>query len=80
MSEPATHYRQYAYSGLKFDPYRVAAIYGITHPAHQHALKKLLRAGRGPHKEVHQEITEIKQTLDRWLEMLNEDVGRERAL
>lgn len=60
------------YRGLKLDPYRVISIYKIEHPAHQHAIKKLLRAGRS-HKDLKRDIQEVKETLDRWLEMLSED-------
>jgi hypothetical protein len=38
------HYR-YFYKGLLLDPYRVIEVYKITHPGHQQAVKKILRAG-----------------------------------
>ena len=41
--------------GVKADPYRILLAYNITHPAQQHALKKLLRAGRS-HKPLAQDI------------------------
>lgn len=65
------HYR-YSYRQIKLDPYRIIAIYGITHPAHQHALKKLLRAGKSV-KSLRQDIKEVQDALTRWLEMLDED-------
>lgn len=65
------HYR-YSYRGIKLDPYRIINIYRITHPAHQHALKKLLRAGKSV-KSLRQDIKEVQDALTRWLEMLDED-------
>lgn len=65
------HYR-YSYRQIKLDPYRIIAVYGITHPAHQHALKKLLRAGKSI-KSLRQDIKEVQDALARWLEMLDED-------
>jgi uncharacterized protein YwgA len=61
------------YRGIKLDPYRILEIYGITHPAQQHALKKLLRAGRS-HKALHQDIDEVIDSLNRWKEMVQEDL------
>ena len=46
--------------------------YKITHPAHQHALKKLLRCGKSV-KEQKQDIKEVIDSLTRWLEMIEED-------
>lgn len=65
------HYR-YSYRGIKLDPYRIIHTYRITHPAHQHALKKLLRAGKSV-KSLRQDIKEVQDALTRWLEMLDED-------
>lgn len=65
------HYR-FSYRGLKLDPYRVMSVYKITHPAHQHAIKKLLRVGASV-KDLRQDIEETIVTLKRWLEMMDED-------
>uniref|UniRef100_A0A6M3IL91 Uncharacterized protein n=1 Tax=viral metagenome TaxID=1070528 RepID=A0A6M3IL91_9ZZZZ len=43
--DPGKHYR-YEYKGAKLDPYRILEVYSIAHPAQQHAIKKLLRAGK----------------------------------
>ena len=69
------HYR-YSFKGLKLDPYRILKLYDITDPAHQHAVKKLLRAGRGKAKGLRQDIFEVQMTLTRWLEMLDEDESK----
>ena len=65
------HY-DYSYRGGKLDPYRILQIYGITNPAQQHAIKKLLRAGRSL-KPLTQDIDEVMLTLQRWREMILED-------
>lgn len=65
-------YSNFTYKGIKLDPYRIFDVYGITHPAHQHSLKKLLRAGRS-HKSLGQDIQEAIDTLERWKEMIQED-------
>ena len=71
MEDPGKHYR-YEYKGIKLDPYRILDIYGIGHPAQQHAIKKLLRAGKA-HKSLRQDVAEVVSTLNRWLEMMQED-------
>lgn len=70
-ADSGRHYR-YSYRGVKLDPYRIIDAYGITHPAHQHAIKKLLRAGKSV-KSLRQDIQEVQDALTRWLEMLDED-------
>ena len=55
------------------DVYRVLALFGVTDPCLQHAIKKLLVAGgRGP-KDVKKDIGEAIATLQRWREMREED-------
>ena len=63
---------QFEFQGVHFDVYRLAEILGITHHAHFHGFKKVVRAGRG-HKSVKQDIEEAKAALTRWSEMLDED-------
>ena len=67
----SAHY-DFTYKGIKIDPYRLFDIYGIIHPAQQHAIKKLLRAGRSV-KTLEQDIMEVIESLHRWLEMEQED-------
>jgi hypothetical protein len=59
--------------GVKVDPYRILALYEITHPAHQHALKKLLRNGKDPDQSLDEDIQEVIDSLRRWQEMRRED-------
>lgn len=62
----------HTYKGHKIDPYRICEIYGITHPAQAHALKKFLRAGKS-HKTLEQDIDEAIACAVRWKEMIAED-------
>jgi hypothetical protein len=78
-TEQPKHYR-FAFRGVKLDPYRIMQVYGIAHPAHQHAIKKLLRAGNSV-KTLTQDIDEVILSLNRWKEMLNEEqvTGQQEA-
>ena len=71
MTDSGSHYR-YTYKGIKLDPYRILNVYGIHDAAHQHAIKKLLRAGKSI-KTLKQDINEVIDTLNRMLEMIEED-------
>ncbi len=78
MSEPTLlpqeigkHYK-FSFAGHKIDPYRIFKIYNITDPAQQHSIKKLLRAGQSV-KSLRQDIAEVIVTLQRWVEMMDED-------
>lgn len=65
------HYR-FSFKGVKLDPYRIFEVYRIAHPAQQHAIKKLLRAGNSV-KSLEQDIDEVIVTLNRWKEMMQEE-------
>lgn len=57
------------------DPYRVIALFNVMAGPQQHALKKVLLPGMRKKNTVQQDIKEARDTLDRWLEMLDEDRG-----
>lgn len=61
------------FDGKKIDVYRVLKIFGITEPAQQHAIKKLLRAGKSI-KTTEQDIDEAIDCLKRWKEMIYEEI------
>lgn len=65
-----SHYK-FSFNGVKLDPYRILDVYQISHPAQQHAIKKLLRAGKSV-KTLRQDVEEVQMTLTRWLEMMDE--------
>lgn len=60
---------------LKLDIYRVLDLYKVTDHAIGHAVKKLLLAGdRTGGKSLVDDVTEARDTLNRWLEMRDEDL------
>lgn len=67
---PNAHY-QYFYRGIKLDPYRIEAIYGLSGPQAT-IVRKGLRAGAGK-KTLREDIRDIQCACERWLEMLDED-------
>ena len=63
--------RSYPYGTI--DIYRVLQVYEVTDPCLQHAIKKLLCAGKRGYKEVEKDIQEAQQCLTRWVEMRREE-------
>lgn len=62
------------WNGGKIDIYRICQLWGASHPAQLHALKKILCAGqRGGGKDIDRDIREAIVALERWLEMRKED-------
>ena len=55
------------------DVYRVLSLFKVNDPCIQHAIKKLLCAGDRGDKSMIKDITEARDTLNRHLEMLQED-------
>ena len=55
------------------DVYRVLQLFGVTDPCLQHAIKKLLVAGGRGHKDIDSDVSEAIDTLERWVEMREED-------
>lgn len=78
MSEIGKYYK-YSYKGNKIDVYRILKIFNIVEPAQQHAIKKLLRAGKSI-KNLTQDIDEVIDSLQRWKEMIVEDYGTDTKL
>lgn len=66
------HYRK-TYKGIKLDPARIVQIFNATHPMQLTIIKKALCAGERGHKDQVQDILDIKNACDRWLEMIAED-------
>lgn len=59
----------------KLDIYRILKLYEVSDPCLQHAIKKLLCAGKRGVKNQTQDINEAVQSLQRFLEMQGEDNG-----
>ena len=58
------------------DVYRAHRIFGLTDEVLCHASKKLLLSGvRTGGKTLEQDVREARDSLNRWLEMLQEDLG-----
>lgn len=55
------------------DVYRVLSLFQVNEPCIQHAIKKLLCAGDRGNKSMITDITEARDSLNRHLEMLQED-------
>lgn len=55
------------------DVYRVLCLFNVTDPCLQHAAKKILCAGMRGGKSLEQDIREAIDSLDRALEMIDED-------
>lgn len=72
LHNPTPKYYRFSFKGIKLDPYRIAKVYNITHPTQFHIIKKALRAGESV-KDLKQDIKEIRDSCDRWLEMIEED-------
>lgn len=74
------HYHKDVSNLLTVDVYRVLALFNVTDPCIQHAVKKLLVAGgRGAGKDMGKDIQEAIDSLQRFQEMRVEDtVGRDR--
>lgn len=61
-------------SDLKIiDFYRICDLYKINDACYQHALKKLLCVGIRGHKDTREDIQNIIDTMQRKLEMMDED-------
>ena len=59
----------------KLDIYRILKLYEVNDPCLQHAIKKLLCAGKRGVKNQTQDINEAILSLKRFLEMQGEDNG-----
>ena len=55
------------------DVYRVLLLFGVSDPCLQHAIKKLLVAGGRGAKSADKDVAEAIATLQRWVEMREED-------
>jgi len=59
------------------DIYRVLQLFEVTDPCLQHAIKKLLVAGKRGSKDTYKDVTEAIDTLSRWQDMrIEEDFNK----
>lgn len=67
------HYKKSVEHLSTVDVYRVLDLFEVTHPALQHAIKKLLVAGGRGAKSADQDVKEAIDSLNRWNQMRQED-------
>jgi hypothetical protein len=74
------HYFKQVTHLREMDVYRVLDLFHVEDPAIAHVIKKLLVAGgRGAGKDLHQDVQEAIDTLERWQEMRAEDAAAHTA-
>lgn len=73
VQERHPHYHKNVSHLDTIDAYRVLERFGVTDPAIQHAIKKLLVAGGRGSKDIQTDIQEAIDSLTRWQEMLSEN-------
>lgn len=74
MTRKHPHYFKPVPAGVThIDVYRVLEMFGVTDPALAHAAKKILVAGGRGAKDQRKDIQEAIDTLQRKLEMMDED-------
>jgi hypothetical protein len=79
--EPIIKYSHYKKDISKYkilDIYRLLKLYNVTDQALGHAVKKLLCPGGRGQKSTKQDIIEARDTLNRWIELDDEDLQVER--
>ena len=69
------HYKKDVRHLDMIDVYRVIELFEVTHPALQHALKKILAAGNRGAKDWGKDVQEAIDSLNRALQMRAEDAG-----
>lgn len=75
------HYHKDVSKLQTIDVYRVLALFNVTDPCIQHAVKKLLVAGgRGAGKDLSKDVQEAIDSLERFKEMQAEDIEAARVL
>ena len=71
------HYHKDVSHLKSIDVYRILELFGVTSPTLQHAIKKLLVSGRrGGGKDQIKDVKEAIDSLQRFLEMKEEDEKR----
>lgn len=74
MTDKHSHYFKDVSNLQRIDVYRVLELFEVTNPCLQHAIKKLLVAGGRGAKSTDKDIREAIDSLQRYIEMRNEDV------
>lgn len=77
MKEYSHYYKKVPYEYI--DVYRVLELFEVTDPAIQHAVKKLLVAGNRGHKDLEKDVKEAIVSLNRRIEMWEEESASKNA-
>jgi hypothetical protein len=78
MARKHAHYFRNVAHLSEVDVYRVLELFNVTDQALGHAIKKLLApGGRGAGKDFRRDVQEAVDTLQRRLEMLDEDAAKD---
>ena len=67
MARKYNHYFKNVAHLEALDVYRVLQLFGVTDPCLQHAIKKLLAAGKRGHKDYEQDLIDILSSVERAL-------------
>lgn len=70
------HYKKDISHLKTLDIYRVLDLFGVTNPAIQHAVKKLLCAGQRGAKDYERDLREAVDSINRALQMVAEDCNK----
>lgn len=68
-------YYNKVFKGVKIDPYRIASLYNFKGGPREHILKKVLRGTDKAGQQEQELIDELRGQLDRWEQMVNEDIA-----
>src|ERR1017187_1524795 len=75
-----SHYFKNVSHLQEIDVYRVLALFAVTNPCLQHAVKKILCCGVRGLKDSEKDVAEAIISLQRFQEMQNEDFGPVKEL
>lgn len=73
LSTAYSHYYKNVSHLKGIDVYRVLALFNVTNPCIQHAVKKLLVSGGRGNKSLETDLREARDSLNRALQMIAED-------
>lgn len=76
LHELYPHYHKDVRHLNSVDIYRIFDLWEVTDPCAQHAIKKLMAAGKRGAKDSTQDFKEARDTLNRKLQMLEEDSNK----
>lgn len=79
LLEKYPHYYKDVRHLAVLDVYRIIDLWGMTNGCQQHSLKKVMLPGQRKKNDLRKDVREARDTLNRWLEMLDEDSAADQA-